>query len=53
MYYIAKFFQASGLVLLAYAFILTFPEKLNYRVLGVSIILFICGWIAEKYLLRK
>lgn len=53
MYFAAKFLEASGLGLLAYAFIRTFPEKLNYRVLGISVILFVCGWIIEKYLLKK
>ena len=53
MYYVAKFLEASGLALLAYAFVRTFPEKLNYRVFGVSALLFVCGWIIEKYLLKK
>lgn len=53
MYYAAKFLEASGLGLLAYAFLKTFPEKLNYKVLGVSVILFVCGWIMERYLLKR
>jgi|CXWL01.1.fsa_nt_gi hypothetical protein len=52
-YYVAKFLEASGLGLLAYAFLKTFPDKLNYRVLGISILLFFSGWIMEKYLLKK
>lgn len=53
MYYAAKFLEASGLGLLAYAYIKTFPDKLNYRVFGVSILLFLSGWIIEKYILKK
>ena len=53
MYYAAKFLEASGLGLLAYAFIKTFPEKLNYKVFAVSGLLFICGRIIEKYILKR
>lgn len=53
MYYAAKFLEATGLGLLAYGFIKTFPEKLNYKVLGVSVILFACGWIIERFVLKK
>jgi hypothetical protein len=53
MYYVAKFLEACGLGLLAYAFFKTFPEKLNYRVLGTSVILFICGWMIERLVLKR
>ncbi|MBP6343813.1 MAG: hypothetical protein KA403_07765 [Candidatus Omnitrophica bacterium] len=53
MYFAAKLLEATGLGLLGYAFIKTFPEKLNYKVLGVSVILFACGWIIEKYILKR
>jgi hypothetical protein len=53
MYWTAKFLEASGLAFLAYAFVRTFPEKLNYRVFGVSILLFVSGWIIERYLLKR
>jgi hypothetical protein len=53
MYWAAKFLEASGLALLAYAFVRTFPDKLNYKVFGASVLLFVCGWIMERYLLKK
>jgi len=53
LYWVAKFLEAAGLGLLAYAFLRTFPEKMNYKVFGVSILLFVCGWIMERYLLKR
>lgn|GEM_PF-3271828 len=53
MYWAAKFLEATGLGLLAYAFVKTFPEKLNYKAFAASGLLFLCGWIMEKYLLKR
>ena len=53
MYFAAKFLEAAGLGLLAYTFMKTFPEKLNYKVFAASGLLFICGWVIEKYILKR
>ncbi len=53
LYWVAKFLEASGLGVLGYAFIKTFPDRMNYKVLGFSVLLFVCGWIMERFLLRR
>lgn len=53
MYYAAKFLEATGLGLLAFGFLRSFPNKINYNVFAVSIIFFVCGWIMERYLLKR
>jgi hypothetical protein len=53
LYWVAKFLEASGLGFLGYAFIKTFPDRMNYKILGFSVLLFVCGWIMEQYLLKS
>lgn len=53
MYYAAKFLEATGLGLLAFGYIKSFPNKLNYNVFLVSIIFFACGWIIERFILKR
>ena len=53
MYYIGKFAQAAGLTIILVDFVMHFPNLMNPRILGVGIILFLCGWIINQYLLKK
>ena len=53
IYFAAKFLEACGLGLLGYVFLRTFPDKMNYKIFAASGLLFICGWIIERYLLKK
>jgi len=53
MYYIAKLVQAAGLTIVVIDFIRHFPELMNFRIMGVGVMLFLFGWIIQRYLLKK
>jgi len=53
MYYVAKIIQAGGLTLILIGFLLKFPKLMNPRLFIVGLIIFLAGWISEKFLLKK
>ncbi|MCR4337804.1 MAG: hypothetical protein NUV91_08380 [Candidatus Omnitrophica bacterium] len=53
MYHFSKFLQALGLIIIAIDFLRKFPNLMSPKVLVTGILLFICGWIIQKYLLRQ
>jgi len=53
MYYVIKFIQAAGLTLILFAFIKSFPELMDRKILVSGIVVFTFGWILERILLRK
>jgi len=53
MFYIGKLAQAAGLTILLLAFIRHFPGLMGYRELAVGSLLFLSGWIIDRFLLRK
>jgi hypothetical protein len=53
MYYVAKIAQAAGLGILLYAFVVNFPDLMSYNALGLGALLFIFGWVIQKFLLRR
>ena len=52
MYYIAKFLELIGLVILSVGFYNHYPDPMNYSVLIYAAIFFIMGLIIEKYILK-
>ena len=52
MYYIAKFLELIGLVILSVGFYNHYPNPMSYNVLIYSSIFFTMGWIIEKYVLK-
>lgn len=53
MFYVAKILEAAGLGIILLGFLTAFPNLMNRQLLGVAIVLFICGWLIEKYLLKN
>jgi hypothetical protein len=53
MYYIGKILQACGLTVILIGFIRNFPELMDHRSLAVGILIFACGWLVDRFLLRK
>ena len=53
MYYIAKIAQATGLGIILIGFVKDFPHLMNPRLLLVGVIVFLLGWIIERYMLIK
>ena len=52
MYYLAKFAQASGLTVISIGYVLSFPHLMSRRLLSLGIMLFVFGWIIERFLLK-
>lgn len=53
MYYIAKFLELIGLVVLLVGFYKHYPDPMSYNVLIYGSIFFIMGWVIEKYILKE
>ena len=52
MYYLAKFFQLIGIVVISYCFYIYLPNPMPYELLAYGASFFIAGWIIEKFLLK-
>ena len=52
MYFVGKLAQAAGLTIILIDFIRKFPNLMSPKVLGVGVLLFIFGWIINKFLLK-
>jgi len=53
MYYVARISQAIGLAIMMIGFITTFPELINSRYLVVGLLLFLIGWLIQRYMLQE
>ena len=53
MYVAAKLLQAVGLTVIAIGFMTAFPELMNARMYTAGAVLFLIGWIIERYLLKR
>jgi len=53
MYYFGKFIQAAGLTIILFDYVRTFPELMSRKVLLIGILLFVFGWIINKFLLKQ
>ena len=52
MFYIAKIAQLIGLTVLGIDFVRHFPHLMNMKVLASGVLLFIFGWIIQRFLLK-
>lgn len=53
MYYAAKILEGAGLVIVAVGFMIAFPELMSMRTLGIGVLLFVCGWLIDQYVLKS
>jgi len=53
MYYIGKIIQASGLTFILVAFMRKFPNLMSYKEFLIGMIVFLMGWIIDRYLTKK
>ena len=53
MYYIAKFLEVVGMIIIGIGFIVNFPKLMDPRFLGFGTAFFLMGWIIEKYILKS
>ena len=53
MYYIAKILQACGLAIILIGFLREFPELMSHRSLVIGLLIFIGGWMTDRFLLKK
>jgi len=53
VYYIGKILQATGLTIILIGFLQAFPELMSHRQLMVGVLIFCCGWLTDKFLLRR
>tara|TARA_Y100001970_G_scaffold221499_1_gene272238 strand:- start:341 stop:499 length:159 start_codon:yes stop_codon:yes gene_type:complete len=52
MYYTAKALEILGIFMIAVGFVIKFPGLMDPKLLFAGGILFTCGWIIEKYILK-
>ena len=52
MYYIAKSLEFLGLLIVLMGLIWKMPELMNPYVFMYGLVLFIAGWVIEKYILK-
>ena len=52
MYYIAKSLEFLGLVIMLVGFIINFPKIMNPYFFIYGLIIFVTGWILDKYILK-
>ena len=52
MYYLSKFFQLVGIIVIPIAVFFNWPEPMREYTLLYAAIFFMAGWIIEKYLLK-
>jgi len=53
MYYLSKICQASALGIIAYGFVMHFPNLMGHNIFLLGIVLFVLGWTVERFFLRK
>ncbi len=53
MYYLAKIAQAAGLTIIIVNFLTHFPKLLNFKIFLIGGILFLFGWITQRFLLKS
>jgi hypothetical protein len=53
MYWMAKGFQAFGLVLVGVEFLRRFPQIMDMKVLTIGIVVFALGWGIQRYGVRS
>ena len=52
MYYIAKSLEFFGLLIMLAGFIINFPELINPFFFVYGLVLFLTGWVVDKYILK-
>lgn len=52
MYYLAKLAQASGLTVISVGYVLSFPNLMSRKLLLLGIVIFVFGWVIERFLLK-
>ena len=53
MYYIAKFLEIVGMVIIGIGFFIKFPSLMDPAFLAFGLSFFFMGWIIEKYILKS
>ena len=53
LFYLAKVIQAMGLVAVAIGFVTEFPKLMDPRLGGIRLLIFLMGWITERFLARS
>ena len=53
MYFASKALEAIGLTIIAGGFLLSFPKLMNGQALTVGLVMFVSGWLIERFLLKR
>jgi len=53
MFYLAKFFQLSAMLIVGGGFLANFPKLMSPKFLLIGLLFFACGWVIERFLLKK
>ena len=53
MFYISKAFQAVGLIIISIDFFRKFPNLMSPRILGLGLIIFLMGWLIQRFMLKS
>jgi len=53
MYWVGKLLEATGMVIILLGFIRNYPDVMDRPALAAGVIVFACGWVIDRYLLKK
>ncbi len=53
LFYLAKTIEFIGLGVVAIGFVQRFPQLMNPKLLLAGILIFTCGWMIERFLLKR
>ena len=53
IYYLAKFAQATGLIIILVGFLQRLPKLMNPKIFMAGLLVFAFGWIVERFILKR
>jgi len=53
LFYLAKIIECIGLAVVLIGFVQCYPQLMSPKVLLAGVLIFICGWLIGKFLLKR
>ena len=53
LFYLAKVIQAMGLLAVGVGFVIEFPRLMDPKLGGIGLLIFLTGWITERFLAKS
>ena len=53
LFYLTKVIQATGLIAVGVGFVTEFPKLMDPKLGGIGLLIFLMGWMTERFLARS